>query len=611
MRVRISSGGLHPPRGHLLLQMIVTGLLLVAWHMPNLRDRRPRWGQGDLALQQSVQYEPLQQRKRRLTTAPPLHPPTTMQDNKMASVKAAASHWSCAGKPWTMPGRRVVPFTDENLQKQKMAEAPEAGQASTVGFRGPLPMNPGDTFVTSCHDSSQVLDCCNGKTGAWPMLEATARRETGEKQGPLTGSPDLGFSVKVPWRARSLRAARFQHPQHSLRSAKRLRPYCTAWSAASRWPPPAAAASGATTSCTYAPPAHPKAHNLSLPKASMLRRCTQGCTRKALNFDHHRMQNHPESTSVPSGPKSGGCRQPRPALRMLMLATVGARVSSAAAVTEDGPGLRPGKHHGTAQQGREPPKPTRHMKRAFNRACKRANQSIEAGTWYRNRWHTRATLDALRNQIPTDPGRPPRTAARRRQRATRPEFSFRILTWNAGGLSAALTQELMAWCDTREATDQDDCIVITETHWKQVDDYRSGQWLCVHSSGYVDGQEPDRYAGILCLLSSRSFAEPKVKEHVRGRLLQVTATHIRSQLPTCIIGLYQHVWRPHLGSAQNRALRGNLWQSLQSLITATPARHQLLVAGDFNSTLTKLHPHIGPAVPRPSSTLISIMTSKP
>ncbi|CAE7443491.1 unnamed protein product, partial [Symbiodinium microadriaticum] len=55
--------------------------------------------------------------------------------------------------------RRVVPFTDENLQKQKMAEAPEAGQ---------------------------VLDCCNGKTGAWPMLEATARMDLGFVQGSIT-----------------------------------------------------------------------------------------------------------------------------------------------------------------------------------------------------------------------------------------------------------------------------------------------------------------------------------------------------------------------------------------------------------------------------------------
>ena len=241
------------------------------------------------------------------------------------------------------------------------------------------------------------------------------------------------------------------------------------------------------------------------------------------------------------------------------------------------------------------------MKRAFNRACKRANQSIEAGTWYRNRWHTRATLDAPRNQAPAPTARPLRTAPRRRRRSTRPELSFRSLTWNAGGLSAALTQELMAWCDTQEAVNQYDCIIITETHWKQVDDYRSGQWLCVHSTGYKEGQEPDRYAGILCLLSSRSFAEPRVKEHISGRLLQVTATHIRSQLPTCIIGLYQHVWRPHISAAKNRELRSHLWQNLQSIITVTPARHQLLITGDFNSTLAALHPHIGPAVPKPDS----------
>ena len=156
----------------------------------------------------------------------------------------------------------------------------------------------------------------------------------------------------------------------------------------------------------------------------------------------------------------------------------------------------------------------------------------------------------------------------------------------------------MAWCDTQEATSQYDCIILTETHWKQVDDYRSGQWLCVHSTGYIEGQEPDRFAGILCLLSSRSFAEPRLKEHVSGRLLQVTATHIKSQMPTCILGLYQHVWRPHFSTAKNRALRSHLWQRLQDIITTTPARHQLVIAGDFNSTLNTLHPHIGPAVPK-------------
>ena len=306
------------------------------------------------------------------------------------------------------------------------------------------------------------------------------------------------------------------------------------------------------------------------------------------NKSHPKCRRHKKSTGL-SGPNSGDCRHVRPALRALLLATVGARVSSAAAVTEDGPGLRPGKLHGRAHQGREPNHPTRHMKRAFNRACRRANQSLQEGTWYRNRWHTRATLDALRSQPPPTISRVPRTARRHYRNSNRPDFSFRVLTWNAGGLSAALTQELMAWCDTCSATEQYDAIIITETHWKHVDDYRSGHWLCVHSTGHTEGEEVDRYAGILCLLSSKCFDAPRVKEHVKGRLLQVTATHIRSQMPTCFIGIYQHVWRPHLSAARNRALRSHIWQSLQSLITATPARHQLLVAGDFNATLTSMH----------------------
>ena len=164
-----------------------------------------------------------------------------------------------------------------------------------------------------------------------------------------------------------------------------------------------------------------------------------------------------------------------------------------------------------------------------------------------------------------------------------------------------MTQELMAWCDTREATEKYDIIIISETHWRQVDDYRSGQWLCIHSTGHKEGEEPDRYAGILCMLSCKCFAEPRVKEHVQGRLLQVTATHQRSQMPVCIIGLYQHVWRPHLSAAQNRSLRTHIWHSLQALITATPARHQLVIAGDFNATLTPMHPHVGPSVPKPAT----------
>ena len=144
-------------------------------------------------------------------------------------------------------------------------------------------------------------------------------------------------------------------------------------------------------------------------------------------------------------------------------------------------------------------------------------------------------------------------------------------------------------------------VIVVETHWREVNDYRSRQWLCVHSSGYQGSSEPDRYAGILCLLSTKVFDEPQVKEHIPGRLLQVQATHRRSNRQVCLVGLHQHVWRPHLGAAANRALRSATWHQLQQIILAAPARHQLIIAGDFNATLKARHPHVGQATPPPNS----------
>ena len=51
------------------------------------------------------------------------------------------------------------------------------------------------------------------------------------------------------------------------------------------------------------------------------------------------------------------------------------------------------------------------------------------------------------------------------------------------------------------------------------------------------------------------------------------------------------------GAQKNRELRGYVWHQLQQAINATPARHMLLIAGDFNSTLKPDHPYVGPAAP--------------
>ena len=206
-------------------------------------------------------------------------------------------------------------------------------------------------------------------------------------------------------------------------------------------------------------------------------------------------------------------------------------------------------------------------------------------------------LNALRTTIVPKPHPARRRVQRSPWSTSRPEMQLRALCWNTGGLSSGMLQEFMAWCET--SAPAYDVIFLLETHWRPVEDYRSGHWLCVHTSGLQLGEEQDKYAGILCLLSSRTFHAPRVLEHVPGRLLQITATHVKSQLTTTLIGLYQHVWRPHLGRAANKALRSRVWNKLQSLVTSVPARHAMIVLGDFNATLKPCHPHVGRSAQQP------------
>ena len=137
------------------------------------------------------------------------------------------------------------------------------------------------------------------------------------------------------------------------------------------------------------------------------------------------------------GPNAGSSRSHSSLFWVLIQATAGARVPSTAAM-EGGPALRlargAGKPSGTVQQGREQTF-TQAIKRSYRRACKRASASVQDGTWYRGKWHTRADLNAMRNcPVPTTAALPPRSTRRpgTRQRPFRPEHHIRVLSWNTG-----------------------------------------------------------------------------------------------------------------------------------------------------------------------------------
>ena len=96
-----------------------------------------------------------------------------------------------------------------------------------------------------------------------------------------------------------------------------------------------------------------KAHNHSSPRPPLDSLCIDNFPDTAHNPKKQGMPGKHKSNSVPSGPKSGDCRPAKSALQVLILATVGARVSSAAAVTEDGLGTSSGEapRHSASRQG--------------------------------------------------------------------------------------------------------------------------------------------------------------------------------------------------------------------------------------------------------------------
>ena len=310
------------------------------------------------------------------------------------------------------------------------------------------------------------------------------------------------------------------------------------------------------------------------------------------------------TTNCRSGPKSGDRRYHISIYNLVLLhATVGARVSSGVA-TEEGPGLGPaplpGKRSDTAQPGGGTPiiRPigrTMQAKRAYKRACRRAMTSAQDGTMYRGRWHSRQALTNMQDSRKAPP-RAKQVPDQGGKATGRPVPKVSVFNWNVGGLASHVFQELMAWLATHGTWD---IIILQETHWGTTEDSNSGEWSCIHSSGHAAQDGPDKFAGVMILLSRKAFRNIAAQEHVPGRLLHARALHVQSQHTVDVISIYQHVHRTHTSLSQNRKLRQNVWHALQQLLDSLPARNKVIIGGDFNSTLRAAHPGIGPATPNP------------
>ena len=323
---------------------------------------------------------------------------------------------------------------------------------------------------------------------------------------------------------------------------------------------------------------------------------TQGvpaaCSSKARHL------NHPNPTHISphlsrAGPKSGTCLLALLTFQHLT-ETGGARVT---------PGSAPGVGLASAGKTRGEALPRvvtggfpKHVKRAFRRARGRAARSLCGGTWYRGKWHDSNTLQAL-SKPSSRPVLPPLRVNRRPLRRSKTDLC--MLSWNTSGLGGGVYQELLAWLEHPEHTTYQ-LVILQESHWHQVSHYCSGGWQCIHSSGFVEGAQPDRSSGLLIMLAKASFCDIATQELHAGRLLHVQATYKPTGLPITILALYQHVWRTQLSTSENLRLRGEILSSIKHILDHTPTRHHLVLAGDFSASLSPERACVGPAAPSPA-----------
>ena len=105
--------------------------------------------------------------------------------------------------------------------------------------------------------------------------------------------------------------------------------------------------------------------------------------------------------------------------------------------------------------------------------------------------------------------------ARARPRAVKPKshIALNTFSWNAGGLNAGVFRELVAWLAEAQ---QYQVAVLQETHWKHMDDFRSGPWQCVHTSGYDGGDSLTGQAACSSCWSTGRFKTSRCRSSVQA-----------------------------------------------------------------------------------------------
>ena len=189
----------------------------------------------------------------------------------------------------------------------------------------------------------------------------------------------------------------------------------------------------------------------------------------------------------------------------------------------------------------------------------------------------------------------PRQPAKKRSvlhKLPKEKFELEVLSWNIGGMTSRLFDELFSILDMPEYR-KVRLVSIQETHWSTTGQFSKGNLHVVTSS-----MPTGRQAGVMTLVhkSLCTLADIRAREIQAGRLQHVRLPWQNSHVH--VVTGYQHVWQSTLSTEQNNQQR-QLWTGqLESCLKQIPQRDRLLVAADFNATAQRESPYIGPCARR-------------
>ena len=179
-------------------------------------------------------------------------------------------------------------------------------------------------------------------------------------------------------------------------------------------------------------------------------------------------------------------------------------------------------------------------------------------------------------------------------------------------------------------------LVLQETHWQATAEFSVAGWYCISSaSEYVptvadktlggsaqpaptvpagalpNQPRPRRKSlrgskdpsttkadGVMVLLSPAvSGITVRWKEHLKGRLLETRFDWHGAR--TTVLAVYQHVWSPAKTVQANKQDRAAVLRALSRGVRRVPARDTMVIAGDFNSSVSPTPRLVGPRILAP------------